>query len=224
MTVSRRLVLKGMALGSLAGMTLAGSLPALARTAAAASSGALNQPIRTLVSLGAADSAFVQGARAAIGLPLQVQEAGLGLGHLLKFERELARGQPMRVIGLLDDASAVLLVDLARSAGARIHWLGQHTASAGITRHQLLNSSLADSCVQQLAQQLQGCGAPFTLEHNGAAPLTGTAGDNHSPQQWTASVGYLLASLAAGHPAGAPPVFNERTLLTGSFVSFSIET
>jgi len=228
MNVDRRFVLKGMALGSLAGLTMGGSLSALA--------GVIHAPVKSvarpalaLVSEGAAESAFVQGARAAIGRSLQVRQIGWELSDLRDFERQLSKGNHKHVIGLLDDASAGLVMDMARNVGARVHWLGQHTAEAGLTRHYLLNTDLAEGCARQLSRQLHACGAGFTLyeeRQNSAAGvrhLTGPSRAGEPSEQWAASVGYLLGSLGMRRLAMAPLVPASKTPLTGSFVSFSIE-
>lgn len=228
MTVDRRSVLKGMTVGSLAGPFIGGSLPALASVIAAPARNAA-RPTLALVTLGAADSAFVYGARAAIGSPLQVHETGGDVGAMLDFERRLRCGEPLHVIGLLDDASATLVVDLARGAGANVHWLGQHTVKAGLSRHRLLNTDVAEGCVSQLSRQLQACGAGFTLSEErqnsaiAARRLAGPARSGAHSDQWAAGIGYLLASLGTRALAMAPLVPASGAPLTGSFVSFSIE-
>jgi uncharacterized protein with beta-barrel porin domain len=229
MSVDRRSVLKGMALGSVAGPFMIGSLPAWAGVAGASAQRAPG-PIVTLVSPGAADSAFVQGARAAVvGSPLHVRQVSGEVGELLEFERQLLRGQLKHVVGLLDDASATLVIDLARSAGARVHGLGLHTAEAGVSRHRLLNTDMAEGCVRELSRQLHACGAGFTLNEErqnstaAARRLAGPPRSSAHSDQWAASIGYLLGSLGTRRLAMAPLVPVSKTPLTGSFVSFSIE-
>ena len=116
-----------------------------------------------LVNEGGAKSMFLYGAMAAGKAPLRVQKVGRDLGFMLDFERRLRHGLPMRVIGLLDDASATLIVDMARSGGARMQWLGQHTAEDGFTRHHVLSTDMSEGCSQQLSRQLHDCGAGFKL-------------------------------------------------------------
>lgn len=228
MSVDRRFVLKGMALGSLAGLTMGAYLPSLAATHAAAGGNAA-RPVLALVSQGGRESAFVQGARAA-GTALQVQQVDSSLGLMLSLEQQLRSGKPMHVMGLLDDASAALVIDLARSAGARVNWIGQHVAAAGQSRHHLLNTRLTEGCSRQLSRQLHACGAGFTLNEerqSSAAPARQLAGPARSAEhadQWAASLGYLLSSLGVRRPSMAPLVAASRLPLTGSFVSFSIET
>lgn len=225
MSVDRRFVLKSMVLGGAAGVVLSRSVPAL---------GGMPPPhggIRSalaLVGSGVAEAAFLQGARAAAGAQLRVQPMDRGLGFMLDFEQRLRAGRPLRVIGLLDDAAATLVLDLARSAGARIPWLGQHTAEAGSTRHRLLNTDLAEGCTRQLSRLLHACGAGFTLDEErqgSVAParqLAGPARNGAGSAQWAAGVGYLLAALDT-HSSMTPRVSVQGTLPSGSFVSFSIE-
>jgi len=227
MSIDRRSFLKGMALGGAAGVVLSRSLPALGAPASSPVYRAVH-PVLALVGDGAAAAAFLQGAQAAAGAQLRVQRVNPELGFMLDFERHLRAGRPLRVIGLLDDAAATLVLDLARSAGARIHWVGQHTAESGTTRHRLLNTDLAEGCARQFSRQLHACGAGFTLNEErqgGTAParqLAGPARNGAGSAQWAASVGYLLATL------GTPPTMTSRAtaqsaMLSGSFVSFSIE-
>ena len=225
MTVDRRFVLKGMVLGGAAGLVLSRSVPVLGSVPPAQGD---IRPTLALVGSGAAESAFLQGAAAAAGPHLRVRQLERSLDSMLDFERRL-RTEPMRLIGLLDDASAALLLDLARSAGARVQWLGQHSVEGGSTRHRVLNTDLAEGCSRQLSRQLHACGAGFTLyeERQGsAAPsrqLAGPARRGAHSAQWAAGVGYLLAALGS-RPTGIPPILAQSAPTSGSFVSFSIES
>jgi hypothetical protein len=182
-----------------------------------------------LVPPGFADSAFVQGARASMDQSsLLVQQISSELTFLLDFEQQWLSGQHSRVIGLLDDATATPLLDLARSAGARMLWLGHHTSGSAWSRHRLLTTRLGDGCARQLGRQLQACGAGFTLdvERQGAAvarQMTGPSRNGDNPSQWAASIGYLLGSLGNRHAGKVQPLPPGRAPLTGSFVSFLID-
>lgn len=225
MTVDRRFVLKSMVLGGAAGVVLSRSVPVLGGVSPSHSG---IRPALALVGSGVAEAAFLQGARAAAGAQLRVQQLDRGLGFMLDFEQRLRAGRPLRVIGLLDDAAATLVLDLARSAGARVPWLGQHTAEAGSTRHRLLNTDLAEGCTRQFSRLLHTCGAGFTLDEErqgSVAParqLAGPARNGAGSAQWAAGVGYLLAALDT-HSSMTPRVSVQGTLPSGSFVSFSIE-
>lgn len=225
MNANRRFVLKSMVLGGAAGVVLSRSIPVLGGMPPSHSG---IRPALALVGGGVAEAAFLQGARAAAGAQLRVQQLDRGLGFMLDFEQRLRAGRPLRFIGLLDDAAATLVLDLARSAGARVPWLGQHTAEAGSTRHRLLNTDLAEGCTRQFSRLLHACGAGFILDEErqgSAAParqLTGPARNGAGSAQWAAGVGYLLAALDA-HSSMTPRVSVQGTLPSGSFVSFSIE-
>lgn len=226
MNANRRFVLKSLALSGIAGLSMSSSVRALARTTAAPA--AAVKPVLALVNPGAAESGFLHGAMA-VGSRLQVQRVGRDLGFILDFERQLRGSQPMRVIGLLDDAAATLVVDMARSAGARVQWLGQHTAEVGFTRHHLLNTEIAEGCSRQLGRQLHRCGGGFSLteeRQNGTiAPrqLAASSRMGSRPGQWAASIGYLLASLGTRAAMTAPLARATNRPVIGSFVSFSIE-
>ena len=229
MSMNRRFVLKGMALSGVAGMTMGSSLQALASGVINPSAAPTTRPVLALVAADAAEPLFLQGASAAAGSQLQVQRLGRELDALLGFEQQLRSGKPMRVIGLLDDARASLVLDMARSAGARVQWVGQHNSVRGTTRHHLLSTSASEGCSRRLGRQLNGCGAGFqiTEERQGSRALprqmSAPARTHAQAGDWAVSVGYLLASLGA-RPAGAAPSASVGTPLTGSFVSFSIET
>ncbi|MCK0509660.1 hypothetical protein [Aromatoleum buckelii] len=229
MSVNRRFVLKSMALGSIAGVTMGSAVRALAAGTAAPSATAAARPVLALANEGAAQSIFLYGALAAGGPRLQVQRVGCDPGFMLDFERQLRSRQPMRVIGLLDDASAALLVDIARSGGARMQWLGQHTVEAAFSRHHLLDTDSAEGCSQQFSRQLQACGAGFSLNEErqngpiGPRRMSGPSRSAGQSAQWASSIGYLLASLGTRTTLTAPLAPVASTPITGSFVSFSIE-
>lgn len=229
MSANRRFLLKGMVLGSMTGLAMGSSVSALTSIAVGPTGNAAGRPILALINKGMAESAFMHGAMAASGSRLQEQRVGLDLGFMLNFERRLRGSRTIRMIGLLDDASASLVVDMARSAGARVQWLGQHTAEAGFSRHHLLTTELAEGGSRQLSRQLHACGAGFSLNEerqNGAVvprQFSGIGRIGSHSGQWATSVGFLLASLGT-RPAMAAPVAPATSApFTGSFVSFSIE-
>lgn len=227
MTIDRRSLIKGMALFGVAGPFLGSALPALA--AAGLPAPALSTPTLVLVSSAAADSTFVHGVRAGIGTSMaQVRQASHELPFLLDFEQQLRHRQSARVIGLLDDALATPLLALARSAGASVPWLGQHTATARLSRHRLLTAGMANGCAGHLHRHLLACGTGFTLDEerqDSVVVVHQLAGPSRSGEhfdQWAAAIGFLLASLATGNPGSAPLLPAGKVPLIGSFVSFSI--
>ncbi|MEF3075750.1 hypothetical protein V2P20_12010 [Methylobacter sp. Wu1] len=195
MNVSRRFILKGIALGGLAGMTLGRWGLSLANNAASAQAQS-TRPLLVLVSGEAEQSAFLRGIAAA--LPDKrpwVQRTDLGMGFVQDFTRLLRSGRPIRIIGLVDDASAALIIELARASDARLPWLGYHSASPGQSRHRLLG----DQASSELAARLDS-------------------------RQWTAILGLALASRGSAPTGLAPPADAAQSPLPGHFVSFAIET
>jgi hypothetical protein len=187
-------------------------------------------PTQALVSNEAAESIFLQGVNASpAGKQVKVQRTDLSLDFMLGFEKRLRSGQPQRIIGLVDDASAALIIDLARSAGARVQWLGQHRATANASQHRLLSAEAASGCAPQLGLSLNACGAGFSLTehrmHGLQAPLKVSAAARNSvgADQWAATLGYTLAALGTSSDGQAPLVTRRPSPLTGNFVSFSIE-
>lgn len=230
MSVNRRSVLKGMALSGVAGVTATGWANALAFSPSISNAAA--GPVLALTSEGAAESVFLYGARSATGSPsqLHVQRVDRNPGFMLDFERQLRSGNPLRVIGLLDSASAALVLDMARSGGASVQWLGQHTSDSRGSRHHVLSTGLAETCSQQLSQHLQACGAGFSVTEERQSDSMSSrrlAASSHAATQstqWASSVGYLLASLGTTPTTPATPASPTASMpVTGSFVSFSIE-
>ncbi|MBP5059224.1 hypothetical protein [Pseudomonas chlororaphis] len=229
MNVERRTVLKGLALSSLAGIAMGSSGLTMAHSVLAAQARPV-LPTLALVSNEAAESIFLQGGNASpAGKQVKVQRTDLSLDFMLGFEKRLRSGQPQRIIGLVDDASAALIIDLARSAGARVQWLGQHRATANASQHRLLSAEAASGCAPQLGLSLNACGAGFSLTehrmHGLQAPLQVSAAARNSvgADQWAATLGYTLAALGTSSDGQAPLVTRRPSPLTGNFVSFSIE-
>lgn len=227
MEINRRLVLKGMALSSFAGFAIESS--ADENTLAAASiTNASIRPLLALVNDDAAGSAFLHGALAIGGTRMQARRISGDLQVMLNLERVIRSSRALRIIGLLDDAAGTLVVDLARSAGARVQWLGQHTAHARATHHHLLNGDNADDCARYLGRQLRACGVGFHIvsqHHGDAASQHQLSGPPHADSRaadWASAVGYLLASLDTP-PTRAAPATDAGLVADGRFVSFSIE-
>lgn len=226
MNVERRSLLKGMALGGLAGAALGSSSLSLANSVLSPSSRPQAASL-AIVSAQVARSAFVHGLQASPAAPeLQVMASGLDLAQLQGLQQRLSSGQPQRLIGLVDDASAALIIDLARSAGARVQWLGQHSAGAGHSRHRLLSAQAAHGCALHLGQQLNRCGHGFELHeqrlHSPAPTLQLTSANRLGGDQWAATLGYALAVLGSTDTGQAPLIARRAPALTGTYVSFSI--
>lgn len=228
MSVNRRFLLKSAVLGSSI-PALGTSLPALADVLIKPTRS--TQPVLALVNGNgnSAESLFLQGASAASTTALQIQRVNLDLDFMLAWEYQMRGDAPLRVIGLLDDASATLIVDMARSAGARVQWLGQHSTASDITHHRLLTTEVAADCSRQFRHELQSCGA-FSLQEERlnsamkARQLSRLSHQNGQSAQWLASLGYALASLGTQTSMTTPPLGSAAKMpFSGNFVSFSIE-
>lgn len=126
MNLNRRFVLKSMAVS---GLTCWATDWSLALAAPVRPHGAsAHEPLLVLITENSIGEAFLRGVIAAGGQSPSVMTVGRDFNLLLEFEQRL-RSRSLRAIGLLDDASATLAVDMARSAGARLRWLRQHVAA-----------------------------------------------------------------------------------------------
>lgn len=78
----------------------------------------------------------------------QVLDSSTDLSFVQKLQQVLQSKEPQRVVGLVDDASATLIMDLARSANASLIWQGQHSqlseANAALLGQALGGNVLAD--------------------------------------------------------------------------------
>lgn len=85
----------------------------------------------TLLGGSALDPAFLNGVRQVaagldLGAPVAHRLDGLDLAVLLRLEALFHDGRETRLVGLLDDASAMLVTDLVRSAGGRVLAVSHH--------------------------------------------------------------------------------------------------
>lgn len=229
MNIERRLLLKGMALGGVAGVVATSSGLSLASSALGAQARPA-LPTLALVSGEAAESAFLQGVNASpAAKQVKLQRTDLSLDFILGLEKRLRSGQSQRIIGLVDDATGALIIDLARSAGARVQWLGEHRATAQASHHRLISAEAASGCAPQLGLNLNACGAGFSLSeqrfHGQHAPLhvSALARNNAASEQWAATLGYTLAALGSANLGHAPQIAHRASPLAGHFVSFSIQ-
>ncbi len=228
MSMKRRTLLKGMALGGLAAPLLASPLTVLANATFAPVAG-MKRPTLVLVD-SAAETTFVHGARAAAGSALQILFADRSLAFVRELEHRLRDKRPVRMIGLLKNADAAPLLDVIRAAGLGIPWLGQHSANAQHSRHRLLTTSKTAGCASQLGRQLEECGAGFSISEDRpdqpAPALKADVGARSAdfPDQWATSVGWLLAATRTQAAGAAPLLPSVRTPLVGSFVSFLVES
>lgn len=169
-TTDRRMVLKGLAAAGLAmtGMSWASAAtsPALGAAAGVPAGAALN--VTSLVSGAALDNAFVQGVQTAVSGQAAAQWSGQRLQGLdaATFQRLnalLHDDTPTLLVGLVDDASATLVLDLVRSAGGRVLQAQHHRVGRG---------PVAQQWAQQLGHTLA---SGKTAELGNAADVGGTA-------------------------------------------------
>ncbi|MBA4501592.1 hypothetical protein [Marinobacterium marinum] len=223
MNPKRRSFLKGALASGAGGLILSHS--GLTQAAMGITTG--NSPA-TLVLAGnaAIESSFAAGIQAA--LPGEAVTL-LRTDHsnpLTAVTEALHSGQPIRLIGMVDDATGELLTTLARHAGARMTWLGQHSADPRQTRHQVINDRAAQGSALALAEQLQQEAAGFRL--NAEQPFArktalqlASARTGAASSHWAAHLGHALARPSAPVDAAYLPTTSKR--LEGRFVSFVIE-
>lgn len=210
MSIKRRTVLKSMALGS-----AAFALGQTGLTQAAQTTGNVRQPVLVLVNDATAQSAFVDGVKANPSVAqTSLLKVDSGLNCIADFQQRLSTSKGERIVGLVDDASGILLLDIARSAGAQVHWIGQHVTKQGHSRHRVSVTEKTNSCVQQFAEFAQGCSSPTTIAEQTLS----------AHRHWASSLGFALASLdpSRRYLRTTPP--NHNHAVDGHFVSFSIET
>lgn len=165
MTSDRRDVLKGlMAAGLLV------STPSWARSLwptdeATTTAAAPAQAVSTLVSGSALDSAFLAGVNSALpghGTATH-QLSQLDAGLYQQLNAQLNDGEPGLLVALLDDASAVLVLDLLRSAGAQVLSVQHHQvpqgSDAATWAHALGQSLVSASPLPETRQPQQATGA-----------------------------------------------------------------
>lgn len=130
MNTARRNVLKGIvALGSASALNLVSPLWA--------SSNIANNPIHLIVANDDVGHAFYKGANTVQSIAIQSSlHSATSLPFLEKYQN-LLKTKGQRIFGLVDDASAVLIMDFARSANARVLWQKDHVIHSNESAAQL---------------------------------------------------------------------------------------
>jgi hypothetical protein len=240
MALNRRTFLKGLALSGFAATTPAFASRNMLSNNTHSPKEGTGLPIVALISGAPEEAAFLAGARFA-----QQQHSSYAIAVLrsdLRFDflqslYALLSGKPTHLLGLVNDASAAIIINLARAADVRMHWLGQHTASAEYSRHHILTADTGYGCGLRLGQQLKGQGASFSLTEQSmiasrslhqnqiASSLTQPSYVNNS--HWAALLGFTLANLSASAVIELDwpnaSVMSTSAPLLGNFVSFSFE-
>lgn len=229
MNIQRRLLLKGMALGSVSGLGLVRAGMTLANEPIGAAESA---SLLLLINEETRLSAFYQGVQAAARQgSLQVYTTDSGTGFLPLLQNHIRSEHSTRIVGLVDDANATLIVDVARTAGARMPWLGQHAVMPGQCRHRLSHSGITEDYGTLFDSRLAAHGFSAypdkqQIEKKQAAHKSASYVRNGRPdnQQWAADLGFILASSNRQTTFSAiPQVSTSPVLLAGHFVSFAFE-
>lgn len=237
MDVNRRAFLKGLALSGLAAATPGFASSSILADKTHALKGGAHLPIIALIHDSAGESAFLAGLRSAQQPQrshdsLRVQRCDRGLDFLQSLHTLLHSGKPAQIIGLVDDASGAIIVNMARPAAARLYWLGQHAVSGGQSRHTLLAAEAGHDCSRRFAQELDACGPSYRLTEQpvagpaGLSQMTFTARQPPQDGRWTVALGFALASLASNSTDPSPKVSSSIAAapLLGNFVSFAFKT
>jgi hypothetical protein len=226
MPMNRRTVIQGIALGSVAGF----ALDSVARDSAFRAENPATAPLLALVSASSSVGAqFLSGVHASGAWPVQAASIGDELHSMLELERHFRSLTGARIVGLLDDATGTLVVDLARGAGARLQWLGQHTSQATLSRHHFVHARDAAPGIQWLARQMQSCGAPFHIADQSYGDRAARyqwrdlRSSNVPFVSWPAAIGQLLGTFNRA-PAVDAPATSDTGPVDGRYVSFLIET
>jgi len=136
MSTDRREVLKGLVAAGLLVSSTSWAKSLWQTSDGAADNQEAALAVSTLVSGSALDRAFLEGVhdalRPASATVASTQAlAGLGAETFGRLNTHLQDTDPSLLIALLDDASAVLVLDLIRSAGARVLSVQHHHLAAG---------------------------------------------------------------------------------------------
>ena len=162
MNTTRRHVLKSM-------LTVAGgvSLPLGFSSAALAEMALPAKSTVVVVSSDQAGQQFLSGIQAQRNVSIaQVLDSSTDLSFIQRLQQVLQTNESQRVVGLVDDASATLIMDLARSANARLLWEGQHAELSGAQASVLGQALVGAATASQTAtgRQVGGHHVSFMLE------------------------------------------------------------
>lgn len=131
MNTSRRNVLKGIAaLGSATALALATPVWASAFTK--------NRAIHIIIANDKVGQSFLAGANNVQSTKIEsVLLSETSMQFLQQYQALLKKGKGQQIFGLVDDANAVLIMDLARSANARVLWQKDHIMQSNNAAQQL---------------------------------------------------------------------------------------
>ena len=234
MNKNRRLFLKGVLSSSATGMLLSSSGLVQAAMHLNKDAGLANlSPIILFTNDVKVETSFGAGVKSA--LPSDTKFSMIRTNHndvLTQFNQLLNKGESTRLIGMVDDATAELLVAQARHAGARISWLGQHSSNANESRHKIINSHQTQNSLVSLGDQLNKSSSDFELESEQLFNTAGKVKESRNnttnllsrddrADQWATHLGFALAAPKA--KLNADVIADNTECLEGQFFSFVIE-
>jgi hypothetical protein len=202
MEIDRRLVLNGMVAAGLIGLPVTKSDASPART----SNATIAQDERrrfVLVNESAMNSTFLVGVGASpLGTDLEIFRSDLSMDFVKTLKEVLRSAPPTRIIGLVDDGAGAFIIQMARASGARLPWLGQHTAMGTHARHHIMQANQIGETAANLLSRARSW--PEALGFT----LVTSADGQRTPQP---------VEVSALHSPATPPI-------VGHFVSFVIES
>jgi hypothetical protein len=247
MEIGRRPFMKGLAAVGVAASGV--SISDLTTQTGAAAAGAVASdavhPVSVLICGDPLGAAFLAGARAGAlpNVPTVLQSDREGMVNLRRFFDLWDADHASRIVGMVDDANAAIIVESARAKGVRQFWLGHHcvSAAADIVRHNLLTTIAAHAHVALFADLLRKTGEPFQLIDRSLSAETGPTEllvdevsevNVHVTSDWAATLGALLvrpfeASMPSWHPPTSFPTMATAPLSAHQgrrVVSFVFET
>jgi len=235
MDIQRRLLLKSIALSGISGWFGWIAPGTASATAASQISSVRLAGLATilLVNRKAEYSAFLQGARIAGNASMEIYNIDSEQNFLSSLQHYLGKmSTEKRIIaGLVDDACGTLIIDQARSRGACVRWLGQHTVESGQSRHLLYSNELTGSDGGLFGHQLASRGYNCTsgrnkieTEQSFYEPVLYTREGGAEDLRWSADLGFVLAGNGLTDFPDISQINSDPIApLTGHFVSFAFE-
>jgi hypothetical protein len=164
--------------------------------------------------------------------------ADFGSPDLLRLQAMLTTDQRQAMVGLVDDGLAAIIIESARTAGARLRWLGQHTLTPTEIRHRLLTAS--SGYAAQFAASLTASGSRFSIscQDLSVGPVTHLSASSGLPppadhtSRWAFTLGQTIAMANGLEPLPASEHHLEEAAarpepspsrIAESLVSFSFE-
>jgi hypothetical protein len=226
MDVQRRALLKGMT--ATAAISMVGNQAALGQTfenvvvglRQTSASILNNKPVTGVISQHLRHTAFAK------GLLLGQPHESISLHHADLAEiNQLLTQKKTHLAGVVDDATAAVLVQLTRHHHAKVHWLSQHSMQPKFASHNILRSGNTEACQSQLLKDLAECSGFHQVREQGIHPQSMVNPAKAPSQLWAAHLAYKLATLqATEQELPFIGLASDLAPLRGSAVTFFIET